>query len=94
MNLKNKLLRNKKQIIRKYRKDNNPLFAILDVFETEPLSKESLFWSHPRVKVTAHSSAFSQENQARGDRVFLENLKLYLSGRSLNFEVDNSQFQR
>ncbi len=71
-----------------------PAYAILDVFETEPLPKESLLWSHPRVKVTAHSSAFSPENQARGDRVFLENLKLYLSGRSLNFEVDKSEFGR
>jgi len=71
-----------------------PAYAILDVFETEPLPKENILWSHPRVKVTAHSSAFSLENQARGDRVFLENLKLYLSGRSLNFEVDKSEFGR
>jgi exopolysaccharide biosynthesis polyprenyl glycosylphosphotransferase len=34
MNLKNKLLSNKKQIIRKYKKDNNPLFAVLDIFVT------------------------------------------------------------
>jgi len=70
-----------------------PKLAILDVFETEPLPKESPLWSHPRVQVTAHSSAFSPEKQVRGDRVFLENLKLYQAGKALNFEVSKAEFQ-
>jgi phosphoglycerate dehydrogenase-like enzyme len=70
-----------------------PQFAILDVFETEPLPKESPLWSLPRVQVTAHSSAFTTEKQARGDRVFLDNLKLYRAGKALNFEVSESEFK-
>lgn len=71
-----------------------PLFAILDVFETEPLPKESPLWSHPCVQITAHCSAFTPEKQARGDRVFLENLKLYQAGKALNFEVVKSEFKK
>jgi phosphoglycerate dehydrogenase-like enzyme len=71
-----------------------PQFAILDVFESEPLPKESPLWSHPRVQVTAHSSAFTPEKQARGDRVFLENLKLYRAGKALHFEVSKSEFKK
>merc|ERR1712216_1065064 len=33
---------------------------VADVFETEPLPKESSFWSHPQVTVSAHVSAVSQ----------------------------------
>ena len=59
----------------------------------ESLLKKNLFWSHPRVKVTAQCSAFSPENQVKGDGVFLENIEFYMSGGSLSFEVDKSEFQ-
>jgi glyoxylate/hydroxypyruvate reductase len=34
--------------------------ATLDVFRTEPLEKDSRFWSHPRVVVTPHNAADSE----------------------------------
>ncbi|MFC1885831.1 D-2-hydroxyacid dehydrogenase [Thermodesulfobacteriota bacterium] len=71
-----------------------PACAILDVFETEPLPRESPLWTHPRVRATAHCSARSPEKQARGDRVFFDNLKRYMDGNPLCFEVDRSEFNK
>jgi phosphoglycerate dehydrogenase-like enzyme len=70
-----------------------PAYAVLDVFETEPLPPESPFWSHPRVRVTAHSSANSPQKRLRGDAVFLENLKRYIEKRPLHFEVGRSEIK-
>ncbi|XPV69383.1 MAG: 2-hydroxyacid dehydrogenase [Halarcobacter sp.] len=36
--------------------------AILDVFEKEPLSNESLFWTHPNIIVTPHSASLTDPN--------------------------------
>jgi glyoxylate/hydroxypyruvate reductase A len=34
--------------------------ATLDVFPTEPLPKDSAFWSHPKVTITPHNAATSE----------------------------------
>jgi phosphoglycerate dehydrogenase-like enzyme len=65
-----------------------PEFAILDVFDTEPLPPDSPFWDHPRVALTPHSSAFGAGLTERGDALFVENLGRYLDGRPLLSEVD------
>jgi len=57
-----------------------PAHAVLDVFRTEPLPADSRFWDHPRVTLTSHGSARSANNEARGDAVFLENLRRYVAG--------------
>lgn len=65
-----------------------PGFAILDVFQTEPLPADSPFWSHPRVALTGHSSALGDGLTARSDQAFLDNLARFLAGQPLINEVD------
>jgi phosphoglycerate dehydrogenase-like enzyme len=65
-----------------------PEHAILDVFETEPLPKESPFWSHPRVTLTPHLSGVTEGQAARNDQLFLQNLGRYLDGEPLLSEAD------
>jgi phosphoglycerate dehydrogenase-like enzyme len=65
-----------------------PEQAILDVFETEPLPKESPFWAHPRVTLTPHLSGVTEGQAARNDDLFLENLRRYLAGEPLLSEAD------
>jgi phosphoglycerate dehydrogenase-like enzyme len=67
-----------------------PAHAVLDVFATEPLPPESAFWSHPRVSLTAHCSGVTRGDDAKNDRVFLDNLGRYLSGQPLLNEADPS----
>ena len=64
-----------------------PEHALLDVFNYEPLPKNSRLWRHPRVTLTPHSSALSAGLQSRTDEVFLRNLALYLANEPLLNEV-------
>ena len=65
-----------------------PAHAVLDVFETEPLPAESPFWGHPRVSLTAHHSGVTGAQDGRNQELFLDNLRRYLAGRPLLYEVD------
>lgn len=60
-----------------YRTD---IFAILDVFETEPLSKDSSLWEMVNVKISPHNSFVGSGNQQRLCDVVLNNLKTYVYG--------------
>ncbi len=64
-----------------------PQAAILDVFQTEPLPKDDPLWDHPKVRVTAHTSAFGSGTRDRGDDLFLENLSRYLNDKALRNEI-------
>lgn len=65
--------------------------AVLDVFAPEPLDPQSPYWSHPRVRVTAHTSWAGNGTIPRGDDLFLGNLVRYARGEPLEMQVDPVQ---
>ena len=60
--------------------------AVLDVFDQEPLPKEHFFWNTPNLYMTYHTSAISYPEDIT--RVFIENYRLYIEGRPLQYVVD------
>jgi glyoxylate/hydroxypyruvate reductase A len=60
-----------------------PGHAVLDVFETEPLDRDSRLWTHPRVSLTAHVAGMGSGLLERSDGVFPDNLDRYLAGESV-----------
>ena len=62
--------------------------AVLDVFHTEPLPADSPLWSHPKVRVTAHTSFAGSGTRARWDQLFLDNVARFVRGEALNNLVD------
>lgn len=65
-----------------------PEHAVLDVFEVEPLPSDSPFWKHPRVTLTPHASGITGGQNTRNEALFLENLKLYLTGQPVKNLAD------
>lgn len=59
-----------------------PGCAVLDVFEDEPLPASSPFWSHPRVRLSAHDAANSDGFVRRSDALFVSNLQRFVSGQA------------
>lgn len=55
------------------------LFAVLDVFEQEPLSQNSPLWSLPNVALSPHNSFVSNGNNKRMFRVIESNLRRWSS---------------
>ncbi|WP_372786277.1 D-2-hydroxyacid dehydrogenase [Phenylobacterium sp.] len=70
---------------------DQPAYAVLDVFATEPLPADSWFWDHPKVRVSAHTSNSGDGNLGRGDELFLEDLRRYLAKEPLLNEADPSE---
>jgi phosphoglycerate dehydrogenase-like enzyme len=62
--------------------------AGLDVFETEPLPKDSPLWDMENVIVTAHYSGNTPHYNERAMAVFLDNLQRYQAGEPLRNVVD------
>lgn len=56
--------------------------AVLDVFETEPLSSEHIFWKLENVTVTPHISGISRYYLPRAMEVFKENLTISKQDRT------------
>ncbi|MEH7009330.1 D-2-hydroxyacid dehydrogenase [Neobacillus niacini] len=64
-------------------------FAVLDVFEQEPLPENNPLWSHPRVQITPHISAVTTPNE--GAACFLETLKNIDENKPLTNKVDTKK---
>jgi len=64
--------------------------AILDVFEAEPLNKESKLWDMENVKITPHVSALSTKEDI--SKIFIENLELYLKNKEMKWIVNKEKF--
>lgn len=63
--------------------------AVLDVFQTEPLPPEHVFWSHPRVTLLPHVAALTDARSASA--VVARNVRALRQGRPLEFVVDRSR---
>ncbi|WP_188456803.1 D-2-hydroxyacid dehydrogenase [Virgibacillus oceani] len=55
--------------------------AILDVFEEEPLPKESPLWQEENITVTPHLSGKSRHYVTRALEIFENNLHTYMNGK-------------
>lgn len=62
--------------------------AGLDVFETEPLSKDSELWNLDNVIITPHYSGWTPRYTERVIDIFIENLKAYLKKEKMPNLVD------
>src|SRR6266508_6972811 len=60
--------------------------AVLDVFEKEPLPEDHPFWRTPNLYMTFHTSAISYPEDLT--KLFVENYKLYIQGKTLKYIVD------
>jgi phosphoglycerate dehydrogenase-like enzyme len=56
-------------------------FAILDVFQTEPLPEDSPLWDMPNVFVSPHSASTVATENGKITDIFCHNLRCYLDGR-------------
>jgi phosphoglycerate dehydrogenase-like enzyme len=62
--------------------------ASLDVTEPEPLPAGHRFYSHPRVRLSPHTSAISSHNTAELARKFTRNFEAFMAGAALEDLVD------
>jgi phosphoglycerate dehydrogenase-like enzyme len=62
--------------------------AALDVFEREPLPKESLLWDLPNLYVSAHSSVSVDRYLDDVFDLFADNLRRFAAGEPLHNVVD------
>lgn len=62
--------------------------AGLDVFDTEPLPKDSPLWKLDNVIITSHYAGATPHYHERALAVFLDNLRRYTAGKPLQNVVD------
>jgi phosphoglycerate dehydrogenase-like enzyme len=60
--------------------------AVLDVFETEPLPADHVFWRLPNVRITSHTAALSAPPDIAP--LFIDNYRRLLRGETLQYRVD------
>lgn len=62
--------------------------AVLDVFATEPLPSDHPLWRHPKVTLTPHVSAVSEQFWQRETALIVENARHYLASEPLRNVVN------
>lgn len=62
--------------------------AILDVFHREPLPTDNPLWTHPRVRLTSHTSYSGSGTRDRTDALFLDNIARFARRQPLVNEVN------
>jgi phosphoglycerate dehydrogenase-like enzyme len=65
--------------------------ATLDVFQHEPLERESPLWELPNVFITPHISGLTPHYEERVYTIFEANLQRYQEGKSLYNRVDKKR---
>lgn len=65
--------------------------AGLDVFETEPLPKDSPLWKMDNVIITAHYASSIPNYYGRVMSIFLDNLRRYQAGEALRNGIDKKR---
>ena len=60
----------------------------LDVFENEPLDKNSELWEFDNIIITPHNSWASDKNEERTFNMIYDNLKKYIENKPLKNTVD------
>ena len=73
-------------------RDHHLAGAVLDVFATEPLPKDSPLWDMPNVVVSPHTTALSLHENERIIELFVKNLHRYLEGKELINRIDPRLF--
>jgi len=70
-------------------KKNEIAGAILDVFTSEPIEKNSKLWDIPNLIITPHVSSDDHGNYVKFTLdIFINNLKLFISNKPLKNQVD------
>lgn len=64
--------------------------AVLDVFHTEPLPADDPLWTHPKVRVTAHTSFAGGGTRGRWEQLFLDNVARFARGEPLHNLVNRA----
>ena len=65
--------------------------AALDVFEVEPLPPEHVLWTLENVLVSPHTADHTEDAHLRAMQFFVENLKRFRAGESLQNVVDKAE---
>ena len=70
-------------------KKNEIAGAILDVFTSEPIEKNSKLWDIPNLIITPHVSSDEYRNYIKLTLdIFMKNLKLFIENKKLINQVD------